>query len=137
MATTPKPSWNFDHDPSEVPLGCNGKPRESGLNAHKRKGEPVCDKCKYASNHTRRERKRGQRFPRRVDPCGTRNAAQRHRARGEKMDFPCKVAEAEYNAANTDKNARNKLFELKRYIEVGTSPEEFIVLASILTGAKK
>lgn len=53
------------------------------------------------------------------------------------MDFPCKVAEAEYNAANTDKNARNKLFELKRYIEVGTSPEEFIVLASILTGAKK
>jgi len=80
------------------PLGCNGKPGDSGRKAHARKNQPPCSKCKEASNHAKRERTRGQANPRKVHPCGTPAAARRHRYNDEPLDFACKVAEATYRA---------------------------------------
>lgn len=95
MRTKP---WAKGHNPSVRPLGCNGKPGYSGRNLHIRRGEPVCGKCKAAVNHADRERRRGQTYGRPPEPCGTRPAAERHRVRGEPLDFACKLAEAKYHA---------------------------------------
>lgn len=94
----PPPRWDLDHNPGKRPLGCNGKPGDSGRKAHRRKGEDVCEQCKQASNHAKRERNRGQKYPRRRKPCGTFAAATRHRKRDEPLDAPCRVAEAQYHA---------------------------------------
>ena len=86
--------WDMSHSPNVRPLGCNDKYGSSGRETHKYRSEPVCQKCRDSFNHYRRELKRGQPMPRKLQPCGTRPAAQRHRAKGEELCFPCKVAEA-------------------------------------------
>lgn len=91
-------TWNLDHDPLTRPLGCNGKPGDSGRNAHRRRRETPCEKCREASNHAKRERNRGQPHPRWLHPCGTPAAARRHRHNNELLDIPCQLAEAQYHA---------------------------------------
>jgi hypothetical protein len=82
------------------PLGCNGKYGHSGALRHTRKGQKPCRKCKASRNHYNREYKRKGLLasPRKweLQPCGTPAAAQRHRKRGEPIDFACKVAAAKY-----------------------------------------
>lgn len=97
-AHNPHKRWDFTHSPARRPLGCNGKPGDSGRKAHRRKDEPVCDKCRQASNHAKRERNRGQLNPRRLQPCGTPAAARRHRYNNEALDFDCQLAEAKDHA---------------------------------------
>lgn len=99
------PRWDLTHNPDKRPLGCNGKPGVSGRDAHKARGEPPCEKCKAAVNHTKRERNRGQTYPKRLKPCGTDAAAARHRKRKEPLDVPCQIAEA---AAQRARKARRK-----------------------------
>jgi hypothetical protein len=90
------PSWRRDHDPFARPVGCNGKYGKSGGEAHRRKGQPACRKCKYSAAHWAREKRRGGLKPTPLQPCGTPAAAHRHRRLGEPVDFACHVAEANY-----------------------------------------
>lgn len=92
-------SWRLDHDPSARPLGCNGRYGGSGATLHYKRGETACDKCKASASHYKRERRRGERNPRRLKPCGTPAAAARHRVNGEPVDFACHLAEANYRTA--------------------------------------
>lgn len=103
-------TWKRDHDPLEVPLGCNGKPGDSGRSRHRWRNEPVCDKCREAFNHYRREQRRGQGKPRILHPCGTRPAAARHRKNNEPLDFACRLAEARYNSQQR-KAKKEKIME--------------------------
>lgn len=82
------------HDPEARPLGCNGRYGTAGSVRHIRRKEPACEACKASANHYHRERRRGQLYPRRLKPCGTQAAAQRHRYHGEELDFACRLAEA-------------------------------------------
>jgi len=91
-------SWKFDHDPEDRPIGCNGRYGTSGAAKHHYHREEVCDDCKASARHYARERKRGQLYPRKLQPCGTRAAALRHRDRGEERCLPCKIAEAAHQA---------------------------------------
>ena len=91
-------NWKPDHDPENPPVGCNGKPGESGRKRHKRRGEPNCQACSTAAAHAARERRRGAGMPRPLKPCGTPAAAKRHREKGERLCLPCAVAEARYHA---------------------------------------
>lgn len=86
------------HDPEARPIGCNGKYGPSGYKTHRRRGEPSCKKCSASKNHYQREYMRGQTYPHRLRPCGSKAAAVRHRKRGEDLDFACRVAEAADNA---------------------------------------
>lgn len=87
-------SWRKDHDPLSRPLGCNGKYGGSGGMKHHREGTEICDDCRESAAHYMREKRRGGIKPRRVKPCGTPAAAQRHRGKGEATCFKCRVAEA-------------------------------------------
>lgn len=87
-------SWNFDHDPEARPLGCNGRYGNSGAVKHNYYKTEACEDCKASARHYARERARGQKYPRVLQPCGTRAAALRHRAKGEERCLPCAVAEA-------------------------------------------
>ena len=104
--------WDLTHDPFTRPLGCNGKPGDSGRNVHRRRGEPNCDKCRAAANHLKREANRGQPHPRPKQGCGTPAAAKQHRLRNEPLDYPCKIAEnhykAEWRAKKNTKAAPNR-----------------------------
>ena len=91
-------TWKLSHNPLERPLGCNGKPGDSGRKAHQRRKERACRKCRKASNWSKRERNRGQPHPRQLHPCGTPAAARRHRTNNELLDIPCQIAEAQYHA---------------------------------------
>lgn len=94
MAAT---KYALSFDPEKRPLGCNGKYGGSGISAHRRKGTKPCKKCRDSYNHYRRDMRRGGRgTPFKVAPCGTYPAAQRHKHRGEPLDFACKLARAEY-----------------------------------------
>lgn len=130
--------WKMDHDPFKVPLGCNGKPGESGLMVHKAKGTEVCKKCRDASNWARRERKRGNpiRKPKSPIECGTIQGANRHRGLREKRCFKCRMAEVKYNAEITERVSKNKLHEIKSLLKDETPAEEFKMLVSIIVGAK-
>lgn len=88
-----KQHWNLDHDPEARPLGCNGRYGKSGYNWHKYHKTEPCEACRDSLRHYERELARGQNYPRQLKPCGTRAAAQRHRARGEEPCLPCKLAE--------------------------------------------
>lgn len=102
-----------DHDPEARPIGCNGRYGSSGAEKHLYHGEPVCDDCGESRRHYQRERRRGQKYPRYLYPCGTRQAAQRHRRAGmtsKDMDLPCRLAEAAYTAeSKVKRKARAKL----------------------------
>jgi len=100
--------WRLDHDPFTRPLGCNGRPGDSGRKVHKRRGEPICPKCQEAGNHAVRERRRGSPCPRRLNPCGTPAAARRHRYKGEPVDLLCRAAEANYHADHRRKTRATK-----------------------------
>lgn len=91
--------WRLDHNPFEQPLGCNGKPGRSGANRHRHIGEKPCRTCKDAENHWVREKRRGgTKKGRKVHPCGTYGAAQRHEVNKEPLDFACRVARSKYQA---------------------------------------
>lgn len=92
------PRISKTHDPEAKPIGCNGKYGQSGYKTHRRRGEDVCSKCNRSKNHYQREVRRGQTYPHRLRPCGTKAAAVRHRKLGEALDFACRVAEAADNA---------------------------------------
>ena len=85
----------MDHNPTARPLGCNGKYGNSGARAHLRRGEKVCRRCANSRNHYAREHRRKAIKPRALKPCGTNAAAERHRAKGEELCLPCKVALSE------------------------------------------
>jgi hypothetical protein len=87
-------AWNLDHNPAVRPLGCNGRYGNSGKSAHKNRGEPNCARCKASAAHYARERRRGGIKPRKLEPCGTHAAAERHRAKGEPIDRACRLADA-------------------------------------------
>lgn len=89
-------NWRLNHNPFYLPVGCNGKYGKSGYAKHVRDKTRICGACKRSANHYRRELKRGQPKPRKLQPCGTYAAAHRHLQAGEKLDFPCKVAYSEY-----------------------------------------
>lgn len=92
-------TWLYSHKPDRKPKGCNGKYGQSGYKAHKRKGTKVCRKCSSSKAHYQRELRRGEKFPRKLEPCGTKAAAVRHRAKGElPLDLACRVAEAKEKA---------------------------------------
>lgn len=97
--------WSKSHDPLVRPLGCNRKPGYSGQNMHRRQGTVVCGLCREASNHMRREARRGQPYPVPLYPCGTQAAAHRHRRHGEPLDLRCAVADARDSA---ERYARKK-----------------------------
>lgn len=101
--------WKFDHDPEAKPLGCNGRYGTSGSAKHHYHKTPPCEDCKASARHYARERARGQKYPRVLYPCGTRPAALRHRAKGEPLCLPCKLAEAEYQVpANEARKAARR-----------------------------
>ena len=102
-ANEPHKRWHLSHDPEQRPLGCNGKYGGSGMVAHRKKGEKGCMKCKASSRHYQREYRRGGIRPRQLKGCGTRAAAERHRAKDEELDFACRLAEAEYHQELRDK----------------------------------
>lgn len=91
--------WDLSHDPEARPLGCNGRYGKSGINKHYHHKTDPCEACRESARHYERELRRGQKYPRRLQPCGTRAAALRHRYAGEDVCFPCQVAEAEAQAA--------------------------------------
>lgn len=74
------------------------------MERHRYHGEPTCDLCKASSAHYRREKRRGQRYPKTLYPCGTWQAAKRHQWRGEDVDFPCKLAVAKYERERRAEN---------------------------------
>lgn len=100
--------WNLTHNPMARPLGCNGKYGRSGAAAHTRRGTAICQKCRDSRSHYRRELARGQPNPRVLKPCGTKAAACRHRAKGEPLDFACRLAEAEEALERTRKKRASK-----------------------------
>lgn len=87
-------SWDYSHKPFWKPLGCNNKYGQSGYKKHLRAGTKVCVRCNRSKAHYQREKRRGQLYPRLLQPCGTKAAAVRHRAKGEPLDLACRVAEA-------------------------------------------
>jgi len=87
-------SWDLSHDPFDRPLGCNGKWGNSGSEAHKRRGEEPCEKCLASSAHYAREYRRGGIQKRKLAPCGTTAAAERHRTHREPLDFACRLVMA-------------------------------------------
>lgn len=87
-------SWDFTHNPNRLPKGCNGRYGQSGYRRHKKAGTKVCARCRASKNHYQREVHRGERYPLRPQPCGTKAAAVRHRSKGEALDLACRVAEA-------------------------------------------
>lgn len=91
-------AWKTSHNPDARPKGCNGKYGASGAAAHRKASKAVCPRCSRSEAHYRRERRRGGIKPRKVQPCGTNAAARRHRSKGEELCFPCRVAEANYQA---------------------------------------
>lgn len=93
--------WDLTHDPEAKPLGCNGKYGRSGMERHRYHGEEICEPCRESGRHYDRERRRGQKYPRTLYPCGTYQAAARHKRKGEEVDYPCKVAYAERNTRDT------------------------------------
>lgn len=97
-------NWKRDHDPGTPPVGCNGKPGDSGRKKHRRAGTEQCAKCREAAAWAARERRRGQGLPRPLHPCGTPAAAKRHRDNGERLCVPCAIAEARYHAENRAKH---------------------------------
>lgn len=106
----PNARWYAEHDPLARPLGCNGKYGGSGDQAHRRRGEPVCEACRVSCNHLQRERTRGQGNPRPpVSKCGTPTGARDHYRRKEKLCLPCRLAQA---AAAAERVARRKADKL-------------------------
>jgi hypothetical protein len=104
-----KQRWNLDHDPEARPLGCNGKYGQSGLERHYRHKTEPCEACRESSRHYQRELRRGQRYPRILWPCGTWQAAERHRTKGEPVDWPCAQAYRDYNTEKArERRARNR-----------------------------
>lgn len=85
-------SWDLTHNPNARPLGCNGRYGKSGADKHRRHGTAVCKRCRASAAHYQREYTRGGIRPRKLEPCGTNAAAERHRAKGEELCFACKVA---------------------------------------------
>ena len=102
-------AWNLNHNPLAHPLGCNGKYGQSGSKQHYKAGEKACAKCRASQRHYMRELRRGQPKPRRLKPCGTWAAASRHRAKGESLDFACRVAEANYQQQRRDKKKEHAM----------------------------
>lgn len=92
------PSWRKDHDPFDRPLNCFGYYGKNGTVRHKREGTNVCELCRESAAHWFRENRRGGLKARTLQPCGTPAAANRHRRKGEPIDFACAVAEANYRA---------------------------------------
>jgi hypothetical protein len=90
------PAWRRDHNPAARPLACNGRYGKSGAERHRREGTTPCRRCKASAAHWAREKRRGGLRPRKLAPCGTPAAANRHRRLGEPVDFACLVAEANY-----------------------------------------
>jgi len=102
--------WKRDHNPEARPEGCNGKYGTSGAAKHRYYGEAVCELCKESARHYQREGRRGQKYPRFIHPCGTWQAAKRHRYNKESLDLPCRIAEAAYTAkCKAERQARAKL----------------------------
>jgi hypothetical protein len=95
--------WKLDHDPEARPIGCNDAYGTSGATRHRRRGEQACQKCLDSAAHYLREYRRGQPKPRALKPCGTWAAAQRHRIKGEDLDFACRLAESKYKAELREK----------------------------------
>lgn len=106
MKDASKQRWNLDHNPEARPLGCNGLYGKSGENLHRHHGTAVCDACRESARHYEREVRRGQKYPRVLKPCGTRAAAERHRANGEEVCYRCKVAESEHQASRDRKRRK-------------------------------
>lgn len=98
-------AWNLDHDPEARPLGCNGRYGNSGGAWHRRRGQPICAKCKASAAHYARERRRGGIRPRGLEPCGTLAAAERHRFNKEPLCFKCRLADAAATQAYRDRKA--------------------------------
>lgn len=99
----PVVAWNFEHDPEARPIGCNGRYGRSGESKHLHHGEKACEDCLASRRHYERERRRGQKYPRALRPCGTKAAAERHRNNGEEIDLACRLAEADSSARAREK----------------------------------
>lgn len=100
--------WKKDHDPEARPLGCNGKYGASGTQAHKRKGQKACARCRKSEAHYQREYRRGAFKRKPLKPCGTPAAGHRHRARGEEIDLACRVALAREQQELRDRRKRER-----------------------------
>jgi len=100
--------WNLTHNPSARPLGCNGLYGASGYMGHRRRNEPICEPCADTRNHYMRERRRGGIKPRKLKPCGTSTAANRHRLNNEPVCFRCRVAESQRFQTARDRKANEQ-----------------------------